>query len=206
MKYILILMFFLFWSCNAQNKKQSTKKNKTTTVNTHTEMTTEKFDIATFEKNKIDNEYNFIMENGTKVRQTESENEYSVYITPPPPELFETYKQYYKSGELQRYIISYPKDFLKLKKEYDKSGKLIEEINYDPPYKFSFEQLLVLIEKEEDTIDLYDKNTSIGRGSDENGTDWYITYKKVPMRREVIKVDGITGEVLERGFHPHEDN
>lgn len=206
MKYILIIASLLFWSCNAQNKKEKIEKNKITTVNKHTEMTTEKFDIETFEKNKTGTEYNFTSESGETVRQIGKEDKYIEYIAPLPPGLFETYKQYYKSGELQRYIVSFPKDFLKLKKEYDKSGKLIEEIDYDPPYKFTFEQLLKLIEKEKDTIDLYNKNTTIGRSSDKAGTFWYITYKKVPMRREDITIDGVTGEILERGFHPHEDN
>ncbi|MCF6351031.1 MAG: hypothetical protein L3J23_08410, partial [Flavobacteriaceae bacterium] len=170
------------------------------------EMTTETFDIEKFEKNKVDGEYYYTLEDSTTVRQIESENEYIEYIMPPKPNLLEIYKQYYKSGEIQRYIISFPKDFLVLKKNYDKTGKLIEEIDYDKPFKFTFEQLVALLKKEKDTIDLYDKNTTIGRGSDEKGTDWYVTYKKVLMRREFIIINGITGEILERNFHLHLDN
>jgi len=197
---IFIILIILF-SCNAQEKKQLKKSTQK-----YTEMTTEKFDIEKFEKNKINNECNFILEDGTTVRQTGDENNYIEYIMPPKPNLIEIYRQFYKSGKLQRHILSFPNDFLILKKEYDENGNLTEEINYDTPYKFTFEQLLELIKKEKDTIDLYDKNTSIGRSTDTTGTFWYITYKKISMRRERIKIDGITGEILERSHYPHEDN
>lgn len=197
MKTIPIIIILVLFSCNAQEKKTTQK---------HTEMTTETFDIETFEKNKLNGEYNFVLEDGTKIRQTSSDNSYSEYITHPKPELFMTFKGYYKRGRLKRYVIRYPNNFQKIRKEYDKQGKLIEEIDYDKPFKFTFEQLLELIKKEKDTIDLYDKNTSIGRGSDEEGTVWFVTYKKNWGRREVIKIDGITGQILERSHYPHEDN
>lgn len=195
-----VLILSMCFSCKGQDKNQ-----KNTFQNTNT-MTTEKFNITTFEKNKVDGEYNFVLDDGTKVRQLSTKLDYGEFITPPPPELFITSKQYYKTGELQTVIISLPRSFAKLKKVYTKNGELIEETNFDTPYKFSFEQLLILIEKEEDTIDLFDKNTSITRGVLEEGPIWEITYKKTPMRREDIKIDGITGEILERSFHGHLDN
>jgi len=67
-------------------------------------------------KNKINNECNFILEEGTTVRQIGDENNYIEYIMPPKPNLIEIYRQYYKSGKLQRYILSFPNDFLILKK------------------------------------------------------------------------------------------
>ncbi|WP_238527902.1 hypothetical protein [Aquimarina agarivorans] len=197
----IILSVFICFSCRGQESRQNNTTQKDTT------MTTEKFDIATFEKNKINTEYNFVLDDGTKVRQVEGENDYSVYEYPAPPELFMTFKRFYKSNKsLEQHVIRFPNRFLKKRLEYDKEGKLVEAVDYDKPFKFSFEQLLELIKKEKDTIDLFDKNTTIGRGSDEKGTDWYITYKKVPMRREVIKVDGITGEILERSHYSHLDN
>ncbi|MCF6351030.1 MAG: hypothetical protein L3J23_08405 [Flavobacteriaceae bacterium] len=169
-------------------------------------MTTETFDIEKFEKNKVDGEYYFTLEDSTTVRQIESENEYIEYIMPSKPNLLEIYKQYYKSGEIQRYIISFPKDFLVLKKNYDKTGKLIEEIDYDKPFKFTFEQLVALLKKEKDTIDLYDKFTSITRGVVKEGIFWEVEYKIQKNRVEEITIDGITGEILERNFHLHLDN
>ena len=80
MKIISLGCFFialLFSSCKNSITKQ-------------VEMTTEKFDIATFEKNKVDGEYNFVLDDGTKVRQLSSKLDYGEFIIPPPPELFET--------------------------------------------------------------------------------------------------------------------
>ncbi|MGG6229176.1 hypothetical protein [Tenacibaculum sp. SDUM215027] len=199
--FVILFASILLTACNAQEKN----KNRNTTEKTR-EMTTEKFDIVSFNKHQVNGEYNFVLKDGSKVRQLSSDNYYEEIITLPKPSYFETYKKYYKTSELYLSITSFPNDFLVLKKEYDKTGKLIEEINFDLPYEFTFEQLLELMKKEKDTIDLFDKNTSIGRSSDTTGTFWYITYKKTPMRRERIKINGITGEILERSHYPHEDN
>ena len=189
--FIVVFSFFNCFVILSQNNKK---------------ITTEKFDIKTFEKNKIDGEYNFVLDDGTKIRQSSTEIDYGEFVIPPPPQLFITSKQYFKTGELQALLILYPNDFIKLKKVYDKDGKLVEETNFDIPYKFSFEQLLELIKNEKDKIDLFDRNTSITRGVLDEGPIWEITYKKVFMRRELIKVNGITGEILERSHYSHLDN
>ncbi|PIE47951.1 MAG: hypothetical protein CSA40_01955 [Flavobacteriales bacterium] len=169
-------------------------------------MTTEKFDITTFEKNKVNGECNYILEDGTKIKQFSTNEYYIEIITPPKPALFERYKKFYKTGELYLFFIIFPNDFIKLRKEYDKTGKLIEEIDYDKPFKFTFEQLLDLIKKEKDTIDLFDKHTIISRGVIEQDTVWEIVYRKTYGRRERIIVDGITGEILKRNYYLHLDN
>ncbi|WP_282165449.1 hypothetical protein [Cellulophaga baltica] len=203
--WLFILLYCLLSSC--VNKEKS-KTIPTENIKQKKIMTTEKFDIATFEENKVDGEYNFIKKDGTKVRQTEGVNDYSVYEYPEPPSFFMKFKRFSKETKiLQQDVTRFPNRFLVLRLEYDNNGKLIEEQNYNIPYKFTFEQLLLLLKNEQDTIDIFDKkNTTIGRKSDESGTFWFITYYKVPMRREVIKVDGVTGEILERSFYPHEEN
>ncbi|WP_255572375.1 hypothetical protein [Cellulophaga sp. HaHa_2_1] len=204
-KWLVILLYYLLISCIGQEKS---KTIPTENIKQKKIMTTEKFDIATFEENKVDGEYNFIKKDGTKVRQTEGVNDYSVYEYPEPPSFFMKFKRFSKETKiLQQDVTRFPNRFLVLRLEYDNNGKLMEEQNYNIPYKFTFEQLLLLLKNEQDTIDIFDKkNTTIGRKSDESGTFWFITYYKVPMRREVIKVDGVTGEILERSFYPHEEN
>ncbi len=200
-KVVLILLLLVLLSCNVQNKnKQNHGAQK------HTEIVIDTFDIETFNKNKVNDEYNFVLDNGTKFRQTSSESSYSEYITPPKPELFIEFRGYYKNGSLKRYSIRYPNNFQKIRKEYDETGKLIEAINYDIPFKFTFEQLLALLKKEKDAIDIFDTNTVITRGVIEEGTIWEVEWKKTFGRRETLKVDGITGEVLERSFYPMKDN
>lgn len=197
----IITIILVLFSCNAQEKnKQKTKNQK------EIEMTTEKFDIETFNKNQINGKYNFLLKDSTKIEQEIDKEFYNVTIRYPLPKMFITDKRYYKSGNLESELIHFPNRFLKSLKKYDKKGKLTEEIDYDKPFKFTFEQLIDLIKKEKDTINLFNTNTVITRGSDANGTDWFITYKKGFGRREVIKVDGITGEILERSHYLHEDN
>jgi len=204
-KFILITIMFLLFSCNAQDK-DNIKKQDGLNNKKNIKMGIAKFDIETFEKNKIDGEYYFTLPDGTKVQQLSSKVDYGEIITPPKPNFFITSKQYYKTGILQSVIVSFPKSFLVLKRSYNNKGEFIEEIDYNEPFKFSFKQLVELLKKEKDTIDLYDVSTTIGRGSDEKGTDWYVTYKKIWGRREVIKIDGITGKILERSSYVHLDN
>lgn len=200
MKFISFCLLFYslcFTHCDTQKKD--------------TIKITEKFDIETFNKNKVNNEFNFVLDDGTKIRQYESGNSFTEIITPTKPELFQTQKEFYKNGKLHLKFISFERNFIKSKEEYNKVGKLIEEIDYDPPYQFTFEQLLELLKKQKDSIDIFDINTNIARGF--NGMDWhgkidknytwYIKWKKTFGRRETLKVDGITGEVLERSFFPY---
>lgn len=210
----IIIVIFVLFSCNAQEKKQ-----QKTTTQKHTEMTTEKFDILIFNKNQVNDTYNF-KRNGHKIEQIqtgEGQNLiYTEYEIPNAPELFYTYKEFYNNGILKEKGKRFKQGkFQKgIWKEYNKNGELIEEINYDNPYDFSFEKLVKLLNDKEFKIDLLDKNTSVGRGIggndwkgkiDSNYT-WYISWKNKSMRRETLKVDGITGEILERSHYPHEDN
>lgn len=205
MKKLTIILSFLLFACNAQTKKQTVSSNNTT--NTKRQMTTDKFDIEIFDKHQTNGKYHFTLDDKTLIEQEIDNDFYNETINPPKTlSYFITQKRYFNSGQLESILIEYPNDFVISIKEYNLENDLINEINYDNPYKFTFENLLKLIKKEDNTIDLNNRNTKIGRSSDEKGTFWYITYKKVPMRREVLKVDGITGEILERSFYPHEDN
>ena len=132
---------------------------------------------------------------------------YVEYEIPPEPEYFLTYREYFYSGVLKTKGLKFKGgNFQKgTWRKYNIEGELVEEINYDLPYKFTFEDLSKLI-KEKGTIDLYEKNTKISRGMLNGRLLWQIKYKKVPMRRETIQIDGITGEIVERSFYPHEDN
>jgi hypothetical protein len=206
-KCFIIVLIFIFCSCKGQQKKEITSTESENQIKKQEEMTTEKFDIGTFEKNSIDNTCSFKLEDGSLVTLELDEDFYYKTLIPILPKLFTEEKRYYKSGLLESILVKFPNNFIISLVEYDKEGKLINKINYDSPFKFNFEQLIRLIENENDDIDIFDKkNTTIGRKSDESGTFWFITYYKVPMRREVIKVDGVTGEILERSFYPHEEN
>lgn len=202
---IIILISIVLTACNAQGKQKATKNN-------NNEMTSEKFDIKFFNEKKNNNEYSYFLDDSTKIQQMQAGKGedliYVQYIIPENPKYFYEYSEYYNNGMLKIKGKRFKRGAFKkgVWKSYDKQGRLIQNIDYDKPYKFTFEQLLDLIKKEIDTINLFDENTSIARGSDENGTDWVVTYKRDFGRREQIKINGITGEVIERSHYLHEDN
>jgi hypothetical protein len=192
-------------SCQAQNTKQKSNHQKK-------EMTTEKFDIKKFEKNQVNGNYSFVLENGYSVKQfysgLNSSKIYLEYYFTPEKKHFYLYKEFYFNGILKTVgfrnkISSFQ---IGIWKTYNKKGELIEEINYDEPFDFSFEQVLELLKKEKDLIDPYNKNTNISRGIDGDKPIWEVSYRKEYGRRETIIIDGKTGEIIERDFYLHEDN
>lgn len=211
---IFILCAILF-SCNAQERKGEKNKNESVITNNTSKMATEKFDIEKFAKNKINGEYIFELEDGTEVRQFGGDNNYVEYKYPPAPNLIATYKEfYYPSGKLKTIKKIFPNNFIRLSMEYNEEGKLIKQTDYDEPFKFSFEELQGLLKKRKEQIDLLDQNTLIGRaidgtdwkGKTDKGPTWYISWKEIPMRRETLKINGITGELIEKGHYDHLDN
>lgn len=221
-KHVIVLALTLFTSCLGQNSK---KQNKERTKK-QTEMTIEKFDIETFEKNKIDDEYNFTLENGAEVRQLSSENDYREILTPSLPELLVTSKQYFKSGELQTISVFYPKYFISNIKKYSKEGELIENVDYDKNYKLKIEDILIILEKElgKNTVKIPDRLTSISRSSKEEAY-WYIEYYDYQQKGydkridefnpnvdlaliiiEELTIDDSTGKIIAQGYHAHNDN
>ncbi|MCF6350467.1 MAG: hypothetical protein L3J23_05480 [Flavobacteriaceae bacterium] len=96
-KLFIILIFLTLTNCKGREKNEQKDKSKT-------EKNIKTFDIEKFEKNKVDGECNFVLADGTKIRQTSSESTFSEYITFPKPELFMKFKSYYKNGKLKRYI------------------------------------------------------------------------------------------------------
>lgn len=212
----------MFISCKGQNSDS----NKVVQQQQKIEMTIEKFDIEKFDKNKIDGEYNFILEDGTQISQSVTSVDYLEYITPPSPKLFITSKQYFKSGELQTLIVSYPKRFVSKKNVYNRQGELIENVDYDNDYKLRLEDVLVILEKEvgKNVVKIADRLTTISRNN-KNGAKWYVEYydyqKKGYDKRidefnpsinlaliiiEELTIDDATSEITKRSYHPHNNN
>ncbi|CAA0237466.1 conserved hypothetical protein [Tenacibaculum maritimum] len=188
LKYTLLLVFFT--NCKAQNNPQKTTKMKT-------------FDIKTFNKNKIRNEYNFITKDSTVVQQRKRQFGYYEIIK-EKTSYFQIRKSYYENGNLKSTVKDFPNDFLVgLYKEYDEQGNLIKETDYDAPYKFTWEDILKLIKERKLDMDAYgfEVTRSFGFGKQEDITEepfWAITYNKSEedMLLGVIIIDGITGKII----------
>ncbi|MFD2592285.1 hypothetical protein ACFSTE_15715, partial [Aquimarina hainanensis] len=134
------------------------------------------FDIETFEKNKIDNEYKIVTKDSTIIKQGLWHSGYEEIIS-YKGSYIQTYNKYYKTGILKLTGDFYSNDFEKgVWKEYDEQGNLIKETDYDAPYKFTWEDVLKLIKERK--IDMSHEQFRVIRGSSEKGTSWAIVYDK----------------------------
>lgn len=175
MEKIIILLVILGTNCKAQQ------------IQKNTEMKT--FDIETFKKNKVNNEYTFVNEKDEKIRQIEWENQYEEIIK-PKNSYFEEYKSYFKNGNLKMVVERFPNKFLKSLKQYDKTGNIVEETNYDNGFDHTWADLLKYLEKRK--VDIKGRYTTINK---ENG-NWRFSYVEGIYIYDVI-VDGKTGKVLQ---------
>ncbi len=189
----MLTYFFLFMfvtGCIAQNHAQKTTKFKT-------------FDIETFEKNKIDNEYKIVTKDSTEIIQGQWHSGYDEIIKYKESHI-QTYNKYYSTGTLKLTGDFYPRDFEKgIWKEYDEQGHLIKETDYDAPYTFTWEDILKLVKDRKLDMDAY--GFEIFRGSSEKGTTWSITYNKSEkdMLLGIILIDGITGKIIKEFDQPY---
>ncbi|WP_139259944.1 hypothetical protein, partial [Chryseobacterium vrystaatense] len=87
--------------------------------------------------------------------------------------------------------------------EFDEQGNLIKETDYDQPFTFTFEDILKFCEKHGIKIDIGPILPNTGWHNDifrdiQNGKPiWRIEHLKKTNLVEVIKIDGVTGKVLE---------
>ena len=113
-------------------------------------------------------------------------------------DLFEEYYIYYESGNLKHEACIFIKNgFFKGKGYlYDITGNLKEVIDYDAPYKYTWEDVLKFVKKHK--IDLYDTYTIIDRDKNvKYGHYWDIAWK-VPstMNVYVVILSGEDGRIL----------
>ncbi len=177
-----LLIITLITSCKAQNNnlKQDTMKT---------------FDIETFEKNKIGNEYNTILKDSTVVKQRKMQFDYYEIIK-PKNSYFQTRNRYYSNGKLKSTVQDFPNDFLAgVMKEYDQQGNLIKETDYDKPYKFTFKDVLKVIKKR--GIDMNGYYFELGRNVVDGKPVWSIIWEKEDKSSlQIIGINGITGKVF----------
>ncbi|MCF6351302.1 MAG: hypothetical protein L3J23_09805 [Flavobacteriaceae bacterium] len=185
--YLIIgsLIIIVMASCKAQNNnlKQDTMKT---------------FDIETFNKNKIGNEYNTVLEDSTVIKQYKSGSGLYIELIKPKNSYFQTRNRYYSNGKLKSTVQDFPNDFLAgVMKEYNQQGALIKETDYDKPFKFTFKDILKFIEQR--NIDMKGDYFRIGRNVVDGTPVWGITYdkEKEKMILGTIGLDGITGEVIQ---------
>ncbi|KFF24362.1 hypothetical protein IW16_21070 [Chryseobacterium vrystaatense] len=96
--------------------------------------------------------------------------------------------------------------------EFDEQGNLIKETDYDKPFTFTFEDILKFCEKHRIKINKGPILQSTGWHNDifrdiQNGKPiWRIEHLKKTNLVEVIKIDGVTGKVLETSSYGYINN
>ncbi len=112
---------------------------------------------------------------------------------------------YYPNGNLKIQLQFFYDFKIGIEKNCDEQGKLVEEINYDKPYKFTLDRLITKMKRKYD-LDLLDgKSLSVHRGISKKGTIEKYPYYNIWVRLKPSTpefgytdylIDGITGKTL----------
>ena len=130
------------------------------------------------------------------IYQSKSTIGYVQKDTPPMPNMFYRYKEFYLNGNLKENGLRCKKGAFQkgVWSYYDSTGKLTKEVDYDKPYKITWEQIERFISKKNIPLE---KIFSISRKILViEGTLWYILWEKKPDDGELITIDGDTGEII----------
>jgi hypothetical protein len=170
-----------------------------TTLTMAQQHTAEKLDTARFRKYKRPDQYGFTLLNGVRVSQFLIADGYYEERTPPTPNAFITYREYYPDGSLKLRGDIYRKDSFQkgIWRYYDAKGRLTKTTDFDKPYTYIWAQLSAWLKHEKIT---YAKIQNINRKQLFEGKYvWYVLWeKKAGGTGEQLTIDGIIGKVLER--------
>ncbi|WP_159289301.1 hypothetical protein [Tenacibaculum maritimum] len=151
-----------------------------------------KFDIIRYKQKKQRTpEYDgYYLKDSTYIRQFGNKNSgYTEYETPPPPAIFQIYREFHTNGNLKLEGETFPNDFNKgIWKEYDQDGKLIKETDYDKGFDYTWEDLLKLLKERE--VDIKHRYTTIRKDEGE----WWVYYVK-GIYIYNIRINGRTGKI-----------
>jgi hypothetical protein len=191
---LFYLLLILTTACNAQRTKDPSKTNK---------PHMEKFNKAKFDSNKVNGEYSFVLDDGTRVKQMEniSGNEYVEEMTDPKKPFSKVRVYFMDSANIkvkgERFYLIPIGEW----QYYNNNGSLIKETNWDSAYKFTINDLAKKVLKSE-KIDImkYQRGVDVLR-SDISRPLYIVVFPFGPAKPYDIYslvVDGITGETVEK--------
>ena len=105
--------------------------------------------------------------------------------------------RYYLNGRLKSTVQRFPNSFLAdVMQEFDEEGNLIEETDYDKPFKFTWEDILKWVEKNE--ISMSNEYLDIGRNVVDGKPVWSVIWEKDDKTGlKIVGFDGVTGTILQ---------
>jgi hypothetical protein len=204
MKKIVLCVFIIHIFipiCGAQNKLNHLKQ---TAMEVTKDFERFDYDLFNSRSNKEESTYIKKLESGVYIYMSQSEAELVCKRT-VPDSYFSYVKIYYPDGNISKKGLTYVNGFDKgMWYFFNESGQLTEEIDFDIPFAYTFENILVFCNKEGIPVEkgyITDGlHTSIQRGISGKlkKAEWEISWFKRPDKREIIKIDGVTGKIISR--------
>jgi hypothetical protein len=214
MKLVFYFLSYLIL-INCSGQKNSVKNSKTNSMS-------EKIDIEKMKSLSAKSDATVVGANGQASHTTEYEhsemlsntatqsfsgNDINGYIIKEtyPSKAFIIYKEYHKNGYLKLKGETFKQGNFKGGTWYsfDDTGKSIAEINYDAAYKFTIDDVLKVLDEKK--INLHHKDTKIMRIENTDKPIWTVQWRENPEHKEIMKLDGINGKILERNSYKHPD-
>ncbi len=202
----LLLSVLALTSCQAQ--KTINKKYKTKIMMPIVTKDFETFDSLNYEKLKVkSSDINEFLNDGTFVETLKAKGG-DWYNETPPHSYFSLTKIYYDNGNIKKKGLEF--NWVGFQKgvwyEFNEQGKLIKEIDYDRPFKFTWEDVLRFCEKEKIPVQIGPVLQSTGfhttiKRSVSPVLDvaiWEIQWLKEGDLTEQITLDGENGRVVKR--------
>ena len=166
MRAIALAILILLTACGSKNERLLKQLGME-------EIAKKRFDIETFDRNKRkeqgyisnnnDSIYEFTDSTGVYHEQTSTDKFYYEKIIYPDSLVYDAYV-FYRNGAIKIFGRSLIKGVVNLGNlvYFDEQGNVTEVINRDEPYKFTLEQVLDYMKKND--IDIWDKNVGLYRG------------------------------------------
>ncbi|MCQ9637704.1 hypothetical protein MP477_22350 [Chryseobacterium sp. WG23] len=197
-KNIVFLSLLIILSCKSQNTK-----NMLPLIDNNFE----KFDSSKIKKSSQNNSdvLREFLPNGNYIEiNIASSGKY--YLETFKNSYYTISKSYYSNGNIKSKGIGFNGDGFQIGKwfEFDEKGNLIKEVDYDKPYKFSFEDILKFCMKEGipltkgPVLQSTGFHTIITRRIENEKPIWEIEWLKKPSLVENIILDGISGKEISR--------
>lgn len=204
-KYLFLLILLANISCNAQ-------KNKLMIPEVDNKL--EKFDSIKF-SNEADIKFQILRkteQDGSYIEMSQSKSMKS-YVETPLNSYYRITKIYYTNGNIKSKGLSSNTGYFQkgIWYEFDEQGNLVKEVDYDKPFKFTFEDILKFCEKENIEIKKGPISQSgwhniISRKIETDKPIWKIERLKFSDLVEIITLDGITGKVIKRETEEYLNN
>lgn len=194
--YVGFICAVLLYSCKGHVKQAQVNDTVSQAASANEPSDMERFDVAKFNKDLVDNERNLIDNSGNRIHQYKTKDGYHEDLTRPKSYFFLS-RSFYKDGRLEEKGERFHGDgfFKGIWTNYDEKGHVIKQVDYDAPFKFSWDNILVLMKDR--NIDPADNFTYVNREVNASGPFWIISWDTKAVTsdgKKILKGIFVNGE------------